>query len=264
MCNGNPQVPSANVHRWRNLAQVPNSNGGLFVLTIHPLGGEALQQRHICLSKNHIFRHAKKTCFATHTGLISLGVSDTSSKAIWVGHVPPTPYLFNWHRKTQLTPSHPRKMPKLHPQAVSHTLSGVMKVSPNGMTSQPPTPLLWNWTFFSRHFGNTLVLKWDGRIFLVILTDLTGHGSRWWCHCQRNPRSQVSPKKTSDFKLFGTQDCSDFCSLFEVTWCWSSCRRLQGELTTFKMRHSWHPMKSWLLHKTPSNGLHNCNPKKTG
>ena len=46
--------------------QVPNSNGGLFVLTTNVAGtgipstrGEALQQRH--MSKNHVFRHAKKT-----------------------------------------------------------------------------------------------------------------------------------------------------------------------------------------------------------
>lgn len=67
--------------------QVPNSNGGAVCsynqrcrTGILSTRGEASQQR-IMSSKNHVFRHAKKTCFATHTGLISLGVSDTCSKA---------------------------------------------------------------------------------------------------------------------------------------------------------------------------------------
>ena len=193
----------------------------------------------------------------------SRSVRDTSSKAIWVGHVPPTPYLFNWHRKTQLTPSHPRKMPKLHPQAVSHTLSGVMKVSPNGMTSQPPAPLLWNWTFFLATLGTLWFSNgmagsfwWSWLISRVTVVTVMVSLSK------KSKIAGVAQKRRQTFfAVQHSSDCSDFCSLFEVTWCWSSCQPLQGELTTFKnatfvTSHE----SSWLLHKTPSNGLHDCNP----
>lgn len=193
--------------------QVLNSNGGLFVLTTNVAGtgipstrGEASQQRIMSFQKSCLSPCKKKHVLLLIPDSSRLVSQTHLPRPIWVGHVPPTPYLFNWHRKTQLTPSHPTKMPKLHPQAVSHTLSGVMKVSPNGMTSQPPTPLLWNWTFFLsplwEHFGSQMGLP---DLFGDLDWSHRARWSRWWCHCQRNPRSQVSPKKTSDFKLFGTR-----------------------------------------------------------
>ena len=78
------------------------------------------------------------------------------------------------------------------------------------------TPTLVGTGLFSRHFfWNTLVLKWDGRIKVILTDPATGHSDG--ISCQRDPRSQGSSwchlKKTSNFKLLATQDCSDFFSV---------------------------------------------------
>ena len=256
---------------WRrSVQQVPNSNGGLFVLTtnlaapeFHPLGGKP-HNRGICLSKNHVFRHAKKNMFWLLIPDSSRSVRDTSSKAIWVGHVPPTPYLFNWHRKTQLTPSHPRKNAKTAPPSCKpHVIwsdEGESKWNDITTTSTTLVELdfffspLWGTLWFSNGMAGSFWWSWlISRVTVVtVMVSLS----------KKSKIAGVAQKRRQTFfAVQHSSDCSDFCSLFEVTWCWSSCQPLQGELTTFKnatfvTSHE----SSWLLHETPSNGLHDCNP----
>ena len=191
-----------------------------------------------CKKKHHI------CFFATHTGLIShvdrwKSTHLPTNRESWVGHVLPTlgrcrlgPIYFVIYKKTQLTPSHSEKC---NPAATQIGQSGVMIRS---VWSDDSVSLEW---LFSRHFfWNTLVrTKWDGGRIKVILTDpATGHSDG--ISCQRDPRSQGSSwcllKKTSNFKLLATQDCSDF---FSVTWSWSSS----------------HHACRWTVHKCPYNGL---------
>ena len=94
-----------------------------------------------------------------------------------------------------------------------------MKVSPNGMTSQPPTPLLLELDVFfsplSEHFGPQMGLPDP----FVILTDLTGHGGHGDGVTVKEIQDRRCRQKRRQtfFAVRHSSDCSDFCSLFEVT-----------------------------------------------